>query len=210
MIRPFSFLAAVFSAVTLPALALAGPVNPVTLGSLVFANPLTTFQGFEVVNSTGPVEGCDPAGASPVCTVLSFQNTVLTVTFSDNTTATRTPSGGFAFAPGAYIYGDNSGDDASQSFLFDPALTIVGATLTGTVAPASFQVTDGTAESSYFSNGSFSVSLDLSSSPPLAAADITTDVGGLVPEPSLALPVAIFLAGFVGWRRSVARPESFR
>ena len=179
-----------------PAIAMAGSVTPVTIGSLVVGNPLTTFQGFEVVNSTGPVEGCDPNGASPVCTILAFQNTVLTVTFSDNTTATRTPSGGFSFAPGAYIYGSNSGDDAAQSFLFDPALTIVSATLSGTLSPDSFQVTDGTSQSAYFSNGTFLVLLDLSSAPPLAAADIVTDViDSAAPEPGLSVPAAILLAG---------------
>ena len=168
-----------------------------TVGSLVYANPLTTgFQGFEVLNLTGPSFGCDAPDGFPVCTVLALENTSLTVTLSDNSTLTRTPSGGFSFGPGSYIYGDNPGDDLAQSFLVDPGLSIISAIFSGTVSPDSFQVTDGVSESTFFSNGLFSVTLDLSLGPPLAAADITVESAQVtsVPEPNYVVPSGILMS----------------
>jgi hypothetical protein len=169
-------------------LALPAMASPVAVGSLVFGNPLGTGQGFEVVNSTGPADGCDAGSGYPVCTVLAFQTTSLQVTFADLSTATRTPSGGFAFGPGAYIYGLNLGDDLSNSFIFDPLLNIISATFSGTVSPLAFQITDSDSSgnmSTFFSSGAFAVSLDLSSGPPLAAVDITVDsVLPVTPEPN--------------------------
>jgi hypothetical protein len=171
-------------------LALASPVwaDLVDVGALVFGNPLSTLQGFEVINETGPVDGCDAVDAIPVCTVLAFQNTSLTVTLSNNTTLTSTPSGGFSFGPGAYIYGANAGDDPTQSFLFniDPSLSIISATFTGTVSPGTFQITDGASEFTVSSNGSFSTTMDLSGGPPLAVANIGVQVqntNAVTPEP---------------------------
>ncbi len=174
----------------------------VTIGSFVFGNPLSTLQGFEVVNETGPQpNGCDQPDGIPACTVLAFANTTLTVTLSDNSTLTRTPSGGFSFVPGDYIYGDNLGDDQAQSFLFDNSLTITAATLTGIVTPSSFSVTDGTNQSTFFSSGSFSVTLDLSGAPSLAAADITTSDTVNTPEPAAFLLAMATLLPLIRSRR---------
>lgn len=186
----------------------------ITVGSLVFSNPLVHLQGFEVVNETGPVDGCDAVDAIPVCTILSFQNTSLTVTLSDSSTITRTPSGGFSFAPGSYIYGTNIGDDLNQSFLFDidPSLSIVSAVFSGVVAPVTgIQVTDGAGESTVTTSGAFSTTLDLSGGVSLAAADITisTQQPNVLPEPGgmrlliglLALTICFLrYRGFAGSR----------
>jgi len=174
--------------------------GPVTVGSIVYLNPLVSgFQGFEIINETGPTDGCDASSSIPVCTVLAFQGTSLTVTLSDNSTLTRTPSGGFSFGPGAYIYGDNGGDDPAQSFLFDPALTIVSAVFTGTVFPASFQITDGTSQSTFFSAGVFSTMLDLSGGQPAAANDITVDEQATaVPEPGSAMILFSCMSALAG------------
>ena len=162
-----------------------GWADLVTVGSLVYGNPLSTLQGFEILDETGPVNGCDAVDSIPVCTVLNFQNTSLTVTLSDNSTITRTPSGGFAFGPGGYIYGTNAGDDPNQSFLFDSSLSIISAVFTGTVSQNSFQITDGTSESTVSTDGIFNTTLDLSGGPPLAAQDIVinTQNPNATPEP---------------------------
>jgi hypothetical protein len=179
------------------------------VGSFIFANPLTTEQGFEVVNSTGPTDGCDAPDSIPVCTVLAFDNTSLVVTLDDGSTITRTPSGGFSFGPGGYIYGDNVGDDLNNSFLFDNSLNIVTATLSGDVSPASFLVTDSDSSgnlSTFFSGGSFSVTLDLSGNPALAGDAITVNESqtASTPEP----PTGIFILSFpIAW--SIARRRFF-
>ena len=177
----------------------------VTVGSVVYGDPLSTLQGFEIINETGPVDGCDAVDAIPVCTVLNFQNTSLTVTLSDNSTITRTPSGGFSFGPGGYIYGTNAGDDLSQSFLFDidPSLSIVSATFSGTVSQNTFQITDGTNETTVNSDGAFSTTLDLSNNPTLSAGDITinTQSPNALPEPGgMAVLVGGILIALV-WMR---------
>jgi hypothetical protein len=175
-----------------------------TVGSLVYFNPITTgFQGFEVFNLTGPTDGCDATDAIPVCTVMALENTSLTVTLADSSTITRTPSGGFSFGPGGYIYGDNAGDDPAQSFLFDPALEIVSATFSGTATPGSFQVTDGTSQTTFSSNGLFSVPLDIPSGSPVASADITIDAAPVsaVPEPNFLVPGGVLMSLLVLRRR---------
>lgn len=183
-----------------------GWADLVDVGSVVYANPLSTTQGFEIINETGPVDGCDAGNLIPVCTVLNFQNTSLTVTLSDNSTITRTPSGGFAFAPGGYIYGTNAGDDASQSFLFDPSLSIISATFSGTISQDTFQITDGTNETTVVSDGAFSTSLDLSSGQPLIAGDIQVNIqnpnSNALPEPrGMAVLVGGVLIALVWMRR---------
>jgi hypothetical protein len=184
--RRLSLVAIILATVTFPSWA-----GTVTIGSLVFANPLSTLQGFEVFNESGPVpNGCDSSSGTPVCTVLAFTGTVLSVTLSDGSTATRTPSGGFSFSPGGYIYGDNLADDQNQSFLFDNSLVIVSATLTGSVGPTSFTVTDGTSQSGFFSTGAFAAMLDLSGAPALAVVDITVSDTSIAPEPSCIFLVA--------------------
>lgn len=172
----------------------------VTVGGLVFVNPLTTgLQGFQIVNSTGPLSGCDAGSAIPVCTVLSFQLTSLMVTFDDASTAVRTPSGDYSFAPGTYIYGNNLGDDPAQSFLFPDTLNIVSATFSGSLSPASFVITNSDSLgqlSTFFSGGVFTVSLDLSGAPPIAGADITVNEAqptNTVPEPGTAILFLCFL-----------------
>jgi hypothetical protein len=168
----------------------------VVVGSLVYFSDATTgFQTFEVFNETGsPIDnfGCDAANNIPVCTPLNFENSSLTLTFADMSTKTLTPSGGFSFLPGPYIYGAQVGDDPNQSFLIDPALSIASATFQGTLSSAQFQITDGTNESTFVSDGTFIATLDLSGGPPAAAADIITFPGATsaVPEPG-SVPVLI-------------------
>jgi hypothetical protein len=192
-----------------------GWAGPVTVGSLIFANPLTTEQGFEVVNSTGPTDGCDAPDSIPVCTVLAFENTSLVVTLDDGSTITSTPSGGFSFGPGGYIYGDNPGDDLNNSFLFDNSLNIVSATFSGDVSPDSFIITDSDSSgnlSTFFSDGSFSVTLDLSGAPALAGDDITVDEAQIAPTPEPSTGVFILSLFPVAWwiakRTRYRRPQT--
>jgi hypothetical protein len=183
-----------------------GWAGPITVGSFLFGNPLTTAQGFEVYNSTGPTNGCDAPDSIPVCTVLVFENTSLVVTLDDGSTITRTPSGGFSFGPGGYIYGDNVGDDQNNSFLFDDSLNIVSATFSGDVTPASFLITDSDSSgnlSTFFSGATFTVALDLSSAPSLAGDVITVDEAqaSSTPEPSTGLFILSFPIAWLGARR---------
>lgn len=182
--------------------------EPVQIGSLLFASNLTTDQGFEVTNSTGPADGCDAADSIPICTILNFVNTSLTVTLDDGSTITRTPSNHFAFTPGSYIYGDNPGDDLSNSFLFDTSLNIVSATFSGQIDPTSFQITDSDSNgnlSTFFSDGTFSLTLDLSSLPPLAGDVLTvseaSSPGPEVPEPGSAALLLCSLAACGAMRK---------
>ena len=165
----------------------------VAIGTLIFGNPLSTLQGFEVDNNTGGVYGCDAGNDIPVCTVLAFENTTLRVTLSDNSTITRNPA--YSFLPGSCDYGTSMGDDPAESFLFDidPSLSIVSATFSGSVSPDSFLVTDGTSQTTFFSSGLFSVTLDLSGSPALAGDTIYAEspVESAAPEPSTAALIAI-------------------
>lgn len=196
LVRAFAFL----SLTTLSCWA-----NPITVGALIYLSPADTpngLQGFEVLNASGATFGCI-APDTPVCTDLNFTDTALTVVFDSQPTVTHTPS--FSFTPGTYIYGlSDPPDDLSQTFLFDPSLVILSATLTGMASPTSFEVIDGAMnESAFTSDGQFSVSLDFSAGPPgfgLITIDASEGAGGTstVPEPATIYLVA---AGLVILRR---------
>ena len=196
-------LAKIFGVVALLCLASPASAELVTIGSLIFQSDIAHFQGFEIVNETGRDNGCDFADGIPVCDALNFHDTSLTITLSDNTTIVRAPTAGFSFAPipgfGSYLYGDGThpGDDLAQSFLFDPSLSITSAIFSGTVSPGSFLVTDGTNESTFIFNGTFSTTLStLDVTDGLStSADITIDIQNpnAAPEPTFVVMLALLL-----------------